>query len=63
MLELFSIYYNNYKQGGSLRSPPACTCVCLHGKAYGNQPATCASIVPSQQIQAKKLSRIVAILV
>ncbi len=25
-------YYsiNYYKQGGSLRSPPACTCVCLH---------------------------------
>ena len=20
----------DYKQGGSLRSPPACTCVCLH---------------------------------
>ena len=34
----------------------------VHCTILRNQPATCASIVPSQQIQAKKLSRIVATL-
>ena len=28
--DVVKVVYITYKQGGSLRSPPACTCVCLH---------------------------------